>query len=686
MTAFERLLAALEAAGHRTTGNGRQRMAQCPAHDDGHASLSVTQGNDRVLVKCQAGCDTDEVLATLNLTRGDLFDAPLRSSNGRQIVATYDYTDEAGQLLYQAVRYEPKGFQQRRPDGNGGWIYKLGDTRRVLYRLPQVLAAAMAGQTIYVVEGEKDVHSVEKADAVATCNSGGAGNGKWKPAHTAALTGANVTIVTDLDAPGRAHANQILTALTKAGITARILAPTAGKDVTDHLAAGLGLDDLAPVASAGNDDAGTRHIVLTRASDIKPRPVFWLWKNRLALGTLGLLAGRQGAGKSTLAYWIAARLTRGELYGHYQGKPKAVLICAAEDAWDFTIVPRLMAAGADLTRIHRVEVVSALGAHVGLSLPGDLGEVEKSAIDTDAALMLLDPLMSRLGKLDTHRDAEVRQALEPLVDVCNRVSMSAFGLIHHNKSASTDPLQLVMASTAFTAVARSVHTVMRDPDDDTNARRLFGTPKNNLGRDDLPTFSFTISGHPIDTDEGVAWTGRLDWGDEQTATIEDAMARAADNSEDKSAVTEAADWLSDYVTSRGGQVPSSDAKKAGRAAGHAERTLKRASQRLALVVSIGGYPRASFWELPPTPDPVGSAGPGHPHVGPTGPTDSIGERSSTTTTTTTPSDLRLCDFDGSSDQSGQSGQVSGSSRARPDPTGSGWEQTELGQRSRKAGQ
>src|SRR5476651_1994147 len=100
-----------------------------------------------------------------------------------------------------------------------------------------------------------------------------------------------------------------------------------------------------------NDDTHERHIILTKASQIKPRPVFWLWKNRLALGTLGLLAGRQGVGKSTLAYWVAARLTRGELYGTYFGTPKAVLICAAEDSWEHTIVPRLIAAGADRDRI-----------------------------------------------------------------------------------------------------------------------------------------------------------------------------------------------------------------------------------------------------------------------------------------------------------------------------------------------
>lgn len=415
-------------------------------------------------------------------------------------------------------------------------------------------------------------------------------------------------------------------------------------------------------------DDGTRHIILTPASDIKPRPVRWLWKNRLALGTIGLLSGKAGVGKSTLAYWIAAQLTRGDLYGIYEGLPKSVLVCAAEDSWEHTIVPRLIAADADLTRIFRVDVISAVNTHVGLTLPRDLDEVEKSAINTDSALMLLDPLMSRLGKLDTHKDAEVRQALEPLMDVVDRVRMSVLGLIHHNKSGSTDPLQLVMGSAAFGAVSRSVHTVIRDPDDDTGQRRLFGTPKNNLGRDDLPTFSFTISGHPVDTEEGTAWTGRIEWGEQQTASIEDAMARSMDMGEDRSAVGEAADWLVDYVSSKGGQVPCSDAKKAGRAGGHSEASIKRARARLNLIVSSSGFPRATFWELPPEADSSGRARAGGRAVEPTEPTGlSVGESSSTSSSS-------------SSSRTAQSAQSAHGSTppAREPNEPAVWEQTTLG--------
>lgn len=339
-----------------------------------------------------------------------------------------------------------------------------------------------------------------------------------------------------------------------------------------------------------------RTLQLTPASAIKPRPVVWLWDGRLALGTLALLAGREGIGKSTSAYWIAARVTRGELPGESYGKPRSVLIAATEDSWEHTIVPRLIAADADLDRVFRVEVRTADDIHVGLSLPHDLHSLEDAARQTDSGLLLLDPLMSRLGEQDTHKDSEVRIALEPLVALADRTGMAVLGIMHHNKSGSTDPLQLVMGSKAFTAVARSVHTVVLDPDDDTEQRKLFGTPKNNLGRTDLPTLTFTIASTPVDTDEGPAWTGRLVWGADLDESIGSVMGRTIDGT-DKTATGEAAEWLLDYLTMKS-PVASAMVKAEGAKVGHSQDALKRARQRIKAEVTSAGFPRVTYWNLP----------------------------------------------------------------------------------------
>ncbi len=236
--------------------------------------------------------------------------------------------------------------------------------------------------------------------------------------------------------------------------------------------------------------------MLTAASEIEPLPVYWLWDMRIPEGELALVAGPEGLGKSLIVFWLAARISRGELPGEFLGKPRGVLVCATEDSWKHTIVPRLMAAGADRDRIFRVDVKDADDVTVGLKLPADLVQVEAGAVQKDAALMILDPLMSRLDeRLDTHKDGDVRRALEPTVELAHRTGMSVIGLIHHNKSGTTNPLDRVMASKAFTAVARSVHTVVYDPDDESRSRRLFGTPKSNLGPSDLPSLSFTVVGN-----------------------------------------------------------------------------------------------------------------------------------------------------------------------------------------------
>ncbi len=149
-------------------------LVTCPTHEDRTPSLHVSEGQDeRVLLHCHAGCQASNVLAADGLDFPDLFSENGRS-NGRVERDVYRYADEHGQVLYEVVRFEPKDFRQRRP--NGEW--NVRGVPKVLYRLPRVLAAVQAGSPVYVAEGEKDVHALERAGVVATTNSGGAG--KWR--------------------------------------------------------------------------------------------------------------------------------------------------------------------------------------------------------------------------------------------------------------------------------------------------------------------------------------------------------------------------------------------------------------------------------------------------------------------------------------------------------------------------
>lgn len=340
-----------------------------------------------------------------------------------------------------------------------------------------------------------------------------------------------------------------------------------------------------------------RRLRATPTSQIDMRRTRWLWDQRIPIGALSLLAGPEGLGKSTLAYWLAARVTRGELDGEDAGIGRSVLVCATEDSWSQTIAPRLYAHDANLDRVFRLDA-EIDGAILGeLSLPADLLDVIDLTAEHDASLLILDPLMSRLdAHLDSHRDAEVRLALEPLVRTCERAKLACLGLIHHNKSGSTNPLDLVMASKAFTAVARSVHTVIRDPDDDDV--RLFGMIKNNLGRGDLPVRTFTIQSWLYPTvdeygnPDGMGSVGRLEWGVDSMTSIQSAVSNAA-NPKDN-----AETWLRDYMRHHGPRVFSGDVFTAADKEGIPRRSLTRARQRLGIdsedVGSIGRG-RQTYW-------------------------------------------------------------------------------------------
>ena len=240
----------------RQTGSGWQ--AKCPCrNDDNNPSLSIAEGSDgRVLVTCHrgGGCDVNQICSAVGLKIQDLMPPKQERSERKEkltFVEAYDFTDENGHLLFQKIRYVNqdgvKTFRQRKPDQNGEWIYSLGDTPKVLYNLPAVLDARKNGQSIWVVEGEKDANTLIEMGLCATTMPGGAG--KWLDIHTETLAGALVEIVADNDTPGKQHAQDVLDELVKVGCDAQIWVSPQAKDITDHLSAGLTLADLVPLES-----------------------------------------------------------------------------------------------------------------------------------------------------------------------------------------------------------------------------------------------------------------------------------------------------------------------------------------------------------------------------------------------------------------------------------------------------
>ncbi len=347
------------------------------------------------------------------------------------------------------------------------------------------------------------------------------------------------------------------------------------------------------------DSTGGRRLVLTRASEIEPKPVRWGWEDRMPAGHISLIPGREGIGKSLFLIWLTAQITRGTLPGAYHGTPRAVFYCATEDSWQHTIAPRLIAAGADREFVYRVEVESVeatagTSVLVELTMPRDCDLMAAEIKRLEAAMVALDPLMSVIDpNVDTYNDRDMRTALEPLGRLADETGCMIAGLAHFNKSASTDPLNLVTGSRAFTAFVRSVIAIAQDPDDQ-NGGCIISQVKNNLGRLNLPNLTYIVQSATIGTGEGIAATGRLHFTGQSEKSVRDILAESGSATE-RTERAECAEWLREALT-----VPrrTKEIEAEAEAHGFSKRTLVRARKHLGVKAEqIGTGPggKTEWW-------------------------------------------------------------------------------------------
>jgi hypothetical protein len=240
-------------------GDSEWYDARCPAHDDTRPSFSFRDNEEkrRIDMVCRRQCPRPAIAAALGLAMADFFFDPIGGANGAgpvptgpQVVAEYPYHNAAGELVRVVERLEPKSFRQKRPDGRGGWSWNLGDTPRVLYRLPGLQGQAR----VYVVEGEKDADRLANLGLTATCNAMGAG--KWTETYTAQLVAAGVrevVVLQDNDTAGVAHARDVARSCQVAGLDVKMprlpgwppVRDKKGEDVSDWLDAEHTVDELA---------------------------------------------------------------------------------------------------------------------------------------------------------------------------------------------------------------------------------------------------------------------------------------------------------------------------------------------------------------------------------------------------------------------------------------------------------
>ena len=544
----QRVLDRLDEMGKVVRWVTDQHMAQCPAHDDRNPSLAIREGNEGAILQCHAGCDTQAVVDAMGMTLADLFPpraasnvTPLHPSPAPSLswVRDYPYLDAQGEPAFKVSRYvqlDPAGavigksFRQFHYEPGAGWRAGLNGSTPPLYRLPEVLAAVAAGEVVLVVEGEKDADAAEEAGLCATTSPMGAG--KWRAEHTAALAGANVIIIADDDPPGRAHAAAVYAALDGVAKAVTTALPAQGcKDLSEQLDAGMDLTAIRPCAPG--DLAGTGpiqdtpveaapHLALKPASEVTIVRVRWGWQDRMPIGELTLIPGREGVGKSLLLAWLAAELTKGTLPGEFFGSPRGVLYVASEDSWGYTVAPRLKAAGADLARVYRIDVLD--GGR--LVLPADCDALVPLALHVDAAALMLDPVISLINdKLSVNQASELRRALEPLRRTAEAAGVMVPALAHFNKTTDVDVLSKIPGSRAWAEVARAAFGVAEDRE---AGCYVASQIKNNLGRTNLPNMTYKIESVLIDAVDGQADVGRLVWTGVSDTGIEEVLGRKPD--------------------------------------------------------------------------------------------------------------------------------------------------------------
>lgn len=336
---------------------------------------------------------------------------------------------------------------------------------------------------------------------------------------------------------------------------------------------------------------------LIRGDAVELEPVRWAWREYLPRGMLTILGGAAGCGKTTIAGSFASIMTRAGAWpdGSRCTEAGDVLFWSGEDAHT-VIAARLAAAGADMQRVHFVDGVSGDVEGDGAFDPGrDMLLLETAAERLpNLQLLILDPIVSAVTG-DSHKNAEVRRALQPVVALAQRTGCAVLGITHFSKgTAGRDPVERITGSLAFAALARLVLVAAKvKTDDDEEPRRVLVRAKSNIGPDDG---GFTYSLIRVEVAPEVEGQC-VRWGDALLGSAREVLAEAEaepDGADDGGA-RDCADWLRDLL--RDGPVSAREVKRYSDEAGYAWRTVQRAMRRAGADSRRVGFGKPAEWFL-----------------------------------------------------------------------------------------
>ncbi len=474
--------------GARPTRPG-EATAPCPVpgHETPEGHLSLRDAGDKCLATCFGPHTYEEICSALgfeSLTYLPKDGRPIGSQ--REIVDTYDYTDVDGRLLSQVVRFAPKGFSQRRPDGNGDWIWDLKGVPRVLYHMPEVVEAIRAERTIYLPEGERDVDTLRGLGLTATTCSMGAG--KWRAEYGNSLVGGHVVVLPDKDTAGQEHAAQVCADLHQKARSVRVvLLPNRDghdvKDATDWVQAGGTCAELEQMAdetpeyepeSPGSEVVSPCSLLpfqtARQLAAVVPERPDYVVQGILAAGAVTELDAKVKVGKTTFALAMVADSLEGHPFLGLKTQRRSVLYLTEERTPSFrAVLGRVGLLGRDELHILSLHSVR------GIPWPRIVEETVEHAASVGAGVLVVDTISRWAGlKDDSENNAGAAAvALEPLETAAAKGL--AVLILRHDRKSGGELGDSGRGSSAFSGAADIVLALRRaDTEGHPNRRLLQG--------------------------------------------------------------------------------------------------------------------------------------------------------------------------------------------------------------------
>ena len=662
MRALNKVLAAVGEGNYSAAGDGYS--CRCPAHDDNSPSLTITPKLGKVLLHCHAGCTFEQIVSALGLQKSDTFDeetaaippskkqkkrhatcddaiAAVRWSveqDGKEVVDVipYPYVGGNSKPFGYSVRFNfadgSKTFRQVHVDGDA-WISGAGSNPWPLYLLDEIPDDGV----IYVHEGEKSADAGMRCGLPSIASKGGskaATQTDWSP-----IAGRDVVILPDNDEAGEKFVAKVTTLLHALDPPATVKVvrlkarPPEGGDLADileqykepELVKGAvegtaAWEATVPFATAvaGNSaaqnvPAGAKpsitnepRLLLQSLADVEVEDIKWLWKNRIAIGSLTVLTGPPGMTKSFLTVDLAARVSLGAKHPDGSGTcPQGkVIFFTMEDAPGEAIKPRLEACRGDADQV--------LYAHGMVDKPDDDAddarmirlntELDKLRRDIERVgnvkLLIFDPLEEYI-RGDGNSSKDIRAVLTPLSKMARTLGIAIVAVHHINKrSKDVSAVQTVGGAGAWTQVPRTVLYVLNDPEDENvtfTRRRMVVVAKSNYGgTNEGQMYRLTDAEYPA-----VEWLP-----DVLKVDAEDVIRRSRSNDDGRkqrgqdkreAAYNDLRSIMLEHV-----RLPGQDINDRMEQLGHSTRQIRSAKKELGLIKHTRKNPRDPWeWSLPP---------------------------------------------------------------------------------------